>query len=170
MPTGAVMVPGDLPGALAMLDGALGFPADMDAAGTPAAVLAIGLRALERADAVGAAARGRMLAAFDVQDGSVADGQRTTRTWLVHSTRVTRGQAAEHKAVQALAEGHRVLLAGLREGGVVTKSIALQLARWTAVRVAGPPAEQRADLPQVQRQQLEHSLRRDEVLQQVKAG
>jgi uncharacterized protein DUF222 len=132
VPTGAVVVPGDLPGALAMLDGALGFLADMDAAGTPAAVLAVGLRALERADAVGAAARGRMLAAFDVQDGPVADGQRTTRTWLVHSTRITRGQAAEHKAVQALAEGHWVLLAGLREGDVVTKSIALQLARWTA--------------------------------------
>ncbi len=73
-----------------------------------------------------------MLAAFDAQDGSAADGQRTTRTWLVHSTRVTRGQAAEHKAVQALAEGHRVLLAGLRNGDVITKSAALQLARWTA--------------------------------------
>jgi len=50
----------------------------------------------------------------------------------VHVTRVTRGQAAEHKAVQALAEGHRVLLAGLREGDVITKSVALQLAKWTA--------------------------------------
>jgi Domain of unknown function (DUF222) len=40
MPTSAVMVPGDLPEALAMLDGALGFLADMDAAGTQAAVLA----------------------------------------------------------------------------------------------------------------------------------
>ena len=55
----------------------------------------------------------------------MADGQRTARTWLVHSTRVTRGQAAEHKAVQALAEGHRPLLAGLREGDVITKSVAL---------------------------------------------
>ena len=34
--------------------------------------------------------------------------------------------------MQALAEGHRVLLAGLREGEVITKSVALQLARWTA--------------------------------------
>ena len=50
----------------------------------------------------------------------------------MHVTRVTRGQAAEHKAVQALAEGHRVLLAGLREGDVITKSVALQLAKWTA--------------------------------------
>jgi hypothetical protein len=60
----------------------------------------------------------------------VADGQRTARTWLVHSTRVTRGQAAEHQAVQALAEGHRPLLAGLREQAI-TKSVALQLAKWT---------------------------------------
>jgi hypothetical protein len=125
------VVPRNTPEALAMLVGALGFLADMDAAGTPIAALAAGLRALERADAVGAAARGRMLAAFDAQDGSVADGQRTARTWLVHSTRVTRRQAAEHQAVQALAEGHLVLLAGLREGGVITKSVALQLARWT---------------------------------------
>src|SRR3974377_1855275 len=75
--------------------------------------------------------RGQLLAAFDAQDGSVADGQRTTRTWLVHSTRVTRGQVAEQKAVQALAEGHRVLLAGLAKGDVITKSVELQLARWT---------------------------------------
>jgi hypothetical protein len=45
---------------------------------------------------------------------------------------VTRGQAAEHKAVQELAQGHAPLLAGLREGHVITKSVALQLARWTA--------------------------------------
>ena len=127
-----VMVPADMPEALAMLEGALGFLADMDAAGMSAQALAEGLRALERADAVGAAARGGMLAAFDAQDGSVADGQRTARTWRVHSTRVTRGQAAEHKAVQALAEGHRPLLAGLREGEAITKSVALQLAKWTA--------------------------------------
>jgi Domain of unknown function (DUF222) len=126
-----VVVPENMPEALLMLEGALGFLADMDSAGTPASALAEGLRALERADAIGAAARGRMLATFDAQDGSVADGQRTTRTWLVHSTRVTRGQAGEHKAVQALAEGHQVLLAGLREGDTVSKSVALQLAKWT---------------------------------------
>jgi len=44
---------------------------------------------------------------------------------------VTRGQAAEHRAVQALARQHPVLLAALAEGGVITKSEALQLAKWT---------------------------------------
>jgi hypothetical protein len=88
------------------------------------------LRVLEQIDAMGAAARGRLLEVFDAQDGSVADGQRTARAWLVHVTRVTRGQAAEHKAVQALARQHPVLLAALAEGRVVTKSEALQLAKW----------------------------------------
>ena len=68
------VVPRNMPEALAMLEGALGFLADMDAAGMPAATLAAGLQALEHADAVEAAARGGMLAAFDAQDGSVADG------------------------------------------------------------------------------------------------
>ena len=45
--------------------------------------------------------------------------------------RVTKGQAAEYQAVQALARGHRVLHAALAEGWVLTTSEALQLARWT---------------------------------------
>jgi hypothetical protein len=49
----------------------------------------------------------------------------------VHTLRVTRGQAAEHKAVQALAREHVPLLAGLAEGRVITRSVAVQLARWT---------------------------------------
>jgi Domain of unknown function (DUF222) len=113
-----------------MLRSAVGFLADADAARMPTAALAECLRGLEQADAVGAAARGRFLQAFDAQDGSLADGQRTAGAWLVHCLRVTRGQAGEHKAVQALAREHRPLLAGLREQAV-TKSVALQLARWT---------------------------------------
>ena len=131
-------VPATAAEALAMLESALdmqqcalGFLAAQDAAGLPARAAADQLRALERADAVGAALRGRLLEVFDAQDGHLADGQRTTRTWLVHSLRVTRGQAGEYRAVQALARGHRVLHAALAEGWVLTTSEALQLARWT---------------------------------------
>jgi hypothetical protein len=126
-----VMVPANAGEALGMLECATGFLADLRAADMPAEALAECLRGLERADAVQAAARGGFLAAFDTKDGPLGDGQRTTRTWLVHTTRVTRGQAAEHKAVQALAQGHAPLLAGLRQGDVITKSVALQLAKWT---------------------------------------
>ena len=124
--------------ALAMLRSAAGtqeralrFLAAEDAAGLPAQAVADQLRALERNDAVGSALRGRLLEVFDAQDGHLADGQRTTRTWLVHSLRVTRAQAAEYRALQALARGHRVLHAALAEGWVLTTSEALQLARWT---------------------------------------
>ena len=114
-----------------MLESAARFLAKTDAAELPAELLAEGLRALERTDAAGAATRGRFLQVFDAQHGPVADGQRAVRAWLVHSLRVTKGQAAEHQAAERLARNHPVLLAGLAEGWVVTKSVALQLARWT---------------------------------------
>jgi hypothetical protein len=116
---------------LALQRAAAGILAGADAADLSAGVLADGLRELERADAAGAAVRGRFLEVFDAQDGPVADGQRTARTWLVHVTRVTKGQAGEHRAVQALARDHRVLLAALAEGHVLTKSVAVQVAKWT---------------------------------------
>jgi hypothetical protein len=58
----------------------MGFLADLDVAGLPAEVMAGCLRGLEQADAVGAAARGRLLAGFDAAGGPLGDGQRTSRT------------------------------------------------------------------------------------------
>jgi hypothetical protein len=112
-------------------ESALAFLAAQDAAALPAPAAADQLRALERHDAIEAAVRARLLQVFDAQDGHLADGQRTTRAWLVHSLRVTRGQAGEYQAVQALARSHQVLHAALGEGWVLTESEALQLARWT---------------------------------------
>ena len=80
-----------------LVESLLGELAGEEAAGLPVAVLADRLGVLERVDAVGAALRGRFLRAFDAQDGSVADGQKTTRTWLVNCLRITKGQAAEYK-------------------------------------------------------------------------
>src|SRR5580700_7159876 len=131
VPATAAQALGMLESAVGMQECALRFLAGEDAASLPAQAVADQLRVLERADAVQAAVRGRLLVVFDAQDGHLADGQRSTRTWLVHSLRVTRGQAAEYQAVQALASGHRVLHAALAEGWVLTTSEALQLARWT---------------------------------------
>src|SRR6202050_3749812 len=125
------MVPADMGEAFVLLESLMGFLADADPADLPVAVMAESLRALERVDAVEAVARARLLAVFSAQDGAVCDGQRSTRAWLVNTTRVTRGQAGEYQATEALAGDHQVLLAGLREGWVVTKSVALQLAKWT---------------------------------------
>ena len=117
----------------------------MDPASLPDAGLARGLQVLERVDAVEAAVRGRLLEVFDAQDVHVCDGQRTARTWLVHVTRVTRGQAAEHKAVQRVAREHPALRAALAEGHVLTKFEALQLAKWTRAI----PAEYRAEAEEI---------------------
>jgi Domain of unknown function (DUF222) len=124
-------VPATWAQAQAMLDDAIRFMAAQDTAGLPAAAAAERLRALECHDAVQAAVRGRLLAGFSAQDGPVEDGHRSIRAWLVHSTRVTRAQAAEHQAVQALAEHHPALTAALAAGGPLSKSEALQLAKWT---------------------------------------
>src|ERR1700722_5165286 len=125
------MIPASADDALEMLESVMGFLAALDPADLPEAQVSRTLRVLERADAVEAAVRGRFLHAFDAQDGPVGDGQRSIRTWLVHSLRVTRGQAAEYQALQALARDHHVLHAALAEGHVITKSEALQVARWT---------------------------------------
>ena len=109
------MIPATGAEALAMLESALRFLAAEDTAALPAEAAADRLRALERTDAIEAAVRARLLAVFDAQDGYLADGQRSTRTWLVHSTRITRGRAGEYQALQALARGHQVLLAALAE-------------------------------------------------------
>ena len=124
---------------------ALRFLSGADAADLPTEVMAEVLRQLECADAIGAAVRGRFLEAFDAQDGHLADGQRTARAWLVHCTRVTRRQASEYKEVQVLARSHPVLHAALAEGWVLSKSEALQVARWTRQI----PAEYRAKAEEI---------------------
>jgi Domain of unknown function (DUF222) len=108
----------------------LGYLAEMDAASMPAEALGQYIRELVQADAVLTAALARLLAAYDAQDGHLADGQRSLGTWLVHMIRVTRGQAAQYKAIRALPRDHQPLLAGLRTGAVTTP-VALQLAKWT---------------------------------------
>ena len=116
--------------ALATLQSMACYLADLDAASLPAGELGQYIRELVQADALVAAALAPMLAAYDAKDGHQADGQKTLRTWLVHMARVTRGQAAQYKAIQALARHHEPLLAGLRTRAVTT-SVALQLAKWT---------------------------------------
>src|SRR5580692_6607712 len=111
----AATVPATAAEALGMLESALGFLAAEDAADLSGQAAADRLRALERHDAIEAAIRARLLQVFDAQDGHLADGQRTTRAWLVHSLRVTKGQAAEYQALQALASDHQILLDALAE-------------------------------------------------------
>jgi len=80
VPASAAEALGMLDLALQMQRAALGFLADTDAADMPVSEMAECLHNLERADAVTAAARGQLLAAFDAQDGPVADAGRPPNT------------------------------------------------------------------------------------------
>src|SRR5579862_6710139 len=140
----AMTVPANGGEALAKLNTLVGYLADLDAAQLPAEVLGQYIRELVQADAVGAVALARMLAAYDAKDGHLADGQRSLGAWLVHMARITRAEAAQFKAMRALPRDHEPLLAGLR-AGAVTKSQALQLAKWTREI----PAEFRAQAEEI---------------------
>ncbi|HLK73848.1 MAG TPA: DUF222 domain-containing protein, partial [Streptosporangiaceae bacterium] len=124
-------VPADPDQVRVLLAALLGSLAGPDPASLPAPAAAERLRILEQTDAITAAVRGQLMQVFDAQQGPVGDGQRNIRSWLIHATGVTRGQAAEHQAVQAIARDHPVLHAALAEGGLLTTSVALLLARWT---------------------------------------
>jgi hypothetical protein len=63
MGTGAA--PACMAGALEAIEELAGYVADLDAAGLPAAALGAGLAGMERIDAVLAAARARLVAAYD---------------------------------------------------------------------------------------------------------
>ena len=136
--------PMSAPEALAKLQTLADRLAGLDAASLPAEALGQYIRELVQADAVAAAALARLLAAYDAKDGHLADGQRSLGAWLVHMGRVTRGQAAEFRAMRALPRDHEPLLAGLRTKAL-TKSEALQLAKWTREI----PAEFRAQAEEI---------------------
>jgi hypothetical protein len=124
---GAVRVPASANEALGMLESAVGFLVGADPAQLPDEELALCLRVLERADAVETAARGRFLQAFDARDAHLADGQRTSRTWMVHSLRVTRGQAAEQDCVggQEITEGQDCAAKGAAGTGATAEVLAM---------------------------------------------
>src|SRR5579862_9073639 len=126
----AVAAPANAAEALEMMQTSVGYLADLNAADLPTEAAMACVREMEQADAVWTVAWARLLTAVDAKDGHLADGQRSLGAWLVHMARVTRSQAARYKAIQALAGNHEPLLAGLRTRAV-TKSVALQLAKWT---------------------------------------
>ena len=141
---GAVAAPASTTEALAMLEAAWGFLADLDPATLPAPVLADACWGWNRPTRSARRPRGRMLAAFDAQDGPVAYGQRNIRTWLVHTARVTKGQASSTRPCSGWPSATGRCWPGSATA-TCTKSIALQLAKWTRDIPGGVPGPGRGD-------------------------
>jgi Domain of unknown function (DUF222) len=89
------------------------------------------LLALEQGDAISAAARARILAAFTAGQGYAADADYSPTSWLIHRTRITKGAARDHLAWACCATAHPQVIAALAEGTVLTESMARTICRWT---------------------------------------
>ncbi len=111
------------------------------AAGDPAALAAEAqaecLQAFEQADAISAAARARILAAFTAGQGYSDDADYSPTSWLIHRTRVTKGAARGHLGWARRAATHPQVVAALAEGTVLAESMARALCGWTDQLPAG---------------------------------
>jgi hypothetical protein len=95
------------------------------------------LQALEQGDAISAAARARILAAFTAGRGYSADADYSPASWLIHRTRITKGAARGHLAWARRATAHPTAVAALAEGTVLSESMAQMICGWTGKLPAG---------------------------------
>jgi len=116
--------------AMEMVQAGLGFLAAADATAMPAETQAWCLRMLERAHAMGTAARTSVLAAFTSGQGYSADADYSPRAWLVNRTRVTKGAAVGYTAWVRRAATHPEVAAVLASGEM-SESFARTICAWT---------------------------------------
>ena len=126
--------------AVAMTRAGLAWLAGADAASMPAAEQADCLRALEQAEAVHAAARARVLAAFYAGGGYEDDGHGSAKMWLRWQTRITKGAAATAMAWMRRLAAHPAVADALAAGDL-SLSWARQVCAWSDLL----PTECRAD-------------------------
>jgi hypothetical protein len=142
--------------ALGMLESAMGYLAAADHHQMPAETLADCLRTLERIDAVEAASRGWIIDAFQAQHGYTADAAQNSGTWMRYETKITKQEAAAHRAWARRAIEHPAIMKALA-ANVMSKSWAIRLVGWTnripeefrgkAEEIIVAAAETGADLP-----------------------
>jgi hypothetical protein len=121
MDTAGVPAFGSTGEALGVMMSAMRYLADADHAELPAADKAEALIGLEQLDAAEAAARAGLLAAFDAAADYELDGQGSGGTWLRHRSRITKAEAAAHRAWVRCKAEHPLIVAAMRDG-VISKS------------------------------------------------
>ena len=88
------------------------------------------LQLLEKAGAMGTAARASILGAFTSAQGYVEDADHSARAWLMHKTRVSRGAAAGHVGWARRVAVHPQIVAALA-AGELSESYGWTIAKWT---------------------------------------
>src|SRR5579862_9608542 len=128
---GSCAAPSSVREALQMVRAGYGFLAAADPAAMATAVQGSCLLALEQTDAIGTAARARILGAFTAARGYAEDGDYSPVSWLMYRTRVTRAAARTHRAWARRAEAHPQVAAAMAEGYVLSESMARIICGWT---------------------------------------
>ena len=116
--------------ALDMLVAAMAYLAAADATQMPVAAQAQCLQVLEKADAIGTAARASITGAFTASQGYHEDACYSAKSWLIHQTRITRGAAAGHLGWTQRAADHPRVHAALA-AGQISASLARVTCDWT---------------------------------------
>jgi hypothetical protein len=118
-------------GALEAITSGMRFLAELDAASAPGPVAADVLRALEKADAIEAVARGRLLWLFDLDRGYEGEGYGGVRNFVRNGTRVTLGQAKGHTGLIRFRELHPAYQRAMLDG-CLTLSVGQRVGKLTA--------------------------------------
>ena len=129
--------PADVADAVEMVLDGLGYLAALDPTTLTAEAQARCLQGLEQCGAISTAARARILAAFTAGRGYCDDADYSPTSWLIHRTRITKGQARGHVRWSRRTLTHPQVLAALAEGIVLTESMALIICGWTDKLPAG---------------------------------
>src|ERR1700677_2980664 len=129
--------PADVGDAVEMFLDGLGYLAALDPTALAAEAQARCLRALEQGGAMSTAARARILAAFTAGRGYCDDADYSPTSWLIHRTRITKGEARGHVRWSRRTLTHPQVLAALAEGIVLSESMALTICGWTDKLPAG---------------------------------
>ncbi len=126
----SVTSPSSVKEALGMLKSAMSYLAAADATAMAAETQAQCLQALEQANSMGTAARAWILGAFTSGQEYSADAEYSSRAWLIHKTRVTKGAAVAYTAWACRAAAHPEVAVALA-AGEMSESFARTICAWT---------------------------------------
>src|SRR5580692_3455804 len=143
METAAVQGPrfGSVAEAMGMLTSTMDYLAGVDFPGLTGTEIAYALRVLERAAAVEAVVRGKLVKMLGLSGGPSADAHQSVGAWLKWETGITSAQAKTYSSWARRVDEHPVIIEAMLAGRHMSPSLAARCCGWTRKIPAGFRAE-----------------------------
>src|ERR1700677_1094816 len=122
---------GSVAEAMGMLTSTMDYLTGVDFPGLADAEIADALRILERADAVEAVVRGKLVKMFGLSGGPSADAHQSTGAWLKWETGITSAQAKTYSSWARRVDEHPVIIEAMLAGRHMSPSLAARCCGWT---------------------------------------